>query len=529
MTIPPIGPAAVPPAPEPSRPAEAASETRIPILELDGFHGHLLDRVDPTSPSSKVGGAARISAEIRDRRDEVGDVLLLSGGDFFQGPPISTVFAGEPVIRVMNHDRFDAMTLGNHDFDQGVPVLADRVSEAHFPILAANLMDERTGRHVSEGDHPLARVKPYAVKELHGARVAVIGMMKPDTPQWTHPDNVRGLQFEPPSRTLQRLVPEIMHLEKPDVVVLHYPLLHHAPDLAREIQQAAREATGQAPFVLVVGGHNYPEYASPRQDSGTMILEGTDRGAHVNSLDLRFDPRARRVVGFQHERVAITQDTPSDPHVQDLVDRYKERLGGFLDRQVVLATSPLTRERHVDSPLGNVVTDVMRQLTGADIAFLASGTLKSDLPAGVLSVGDLMGALPFDNRIVLYEMTGTQVRQALEESASRRGGNKILQMSGLRMIYDPEAPIGQRVLQAQFDDGSPLVDGDTYRVAADDFLQVGGDNYGVFGQAQASPPGAKVRDLVIEELSRQEEVAASGGQRVTLGTRAPEAMRAALA
>lgn len=492
-----------------------AEEVRIPIMELDGFHGHLLPHVDPDTPGT-VGGAARISGEIRRKRDEDGEILLLSGGDFFQGPPISTAFDGQPVVQVMNVDRFDAMTLGNHDFDKGIQVLAERVRDAEFPILGANLLDLRTGAHVSQGRNALSGVREYALKTMKGAKLAVVGLLKQDTPHWTHPDNVKGYAFEDPAKTLDRLVPELMNRENPDILVIHYPLLQHAPELARRAQEAARTATGHAPFVLVVGGHNYEQYARPVRDGDTMILEGTDRGAHLNEIDLRYDPRTRRVVGHEHDRIAITDDTPADPTVKDLVDRYQVRLDEVFEKPVVKALTSLTRERHVDSPLGNLVTDIMRQRSGSDIAFLASGSLKAELPRGILKIKDFVGALPFDNRIVLYDMTGAQIKRVLEESASRKGGDKILQMSGLQMMYDPAAPVGQRVVAARFHDDRLIQDDRTYRVAADDFLQAGGDNYTVFAEAPSSAKGAKIRDLVVEELSRRGTVAARGQTRVML-------------
>lgn len=501
-------------APAPLLPEEH-QEVRVPILELDGFHGHLLPHVDPEVPGT-VGGAARISAEIRRKREEDGEILLLSGGDFFQGPPISTAFDGQPVVQVMNVDRFDAMTLGNHDFDKGIQVLASRLHDADFPILAANLLDARTGKHVSQGAHALGKVREYATKTIRGAKLAVVGLMKQDTARWTHPDNVKGLAFEDPAKTLERLVPDLMQRENPDVLVLHYPLLQHAPDLARRAQEAAREATGRAPFVLVVGGHNYEQYASPVREGDTMILEGTDRGAHVNAIDLRFDPRRRRVVGHEHERIAINDETPADPTVRDIVARYQRCLDEVYDRPVVKALTDLTRARHVDSPLGNLVTDVMRKVSGSDVAFLASGSIKSELPAGLLKIKDLAAALPFDNRLVVFELTGAQLKGLLEESASRKAGDKILQMSGLQMIYDPAAPVGQRVLQARLHDDRLIQDDALYRVAADDFLQAGGDNITAFRDVPCSAQGARVRDLVIEDLARRGKVASRGNRRVMM-------------
>ena len=470
-------------------------------MTLDGFHGHLLDHFDPQKPDVAVGGAALISSEISRKRAEVGEMLLLSGGDFFQGPPIATRFDGEPVIKYMNRDKFDAMTLGNHDFDKGQGILSQRIGQARFPVLAANLLDSQTGKHVSESAaHALGGVKEYFIKKIGPCTVAVIGLMKADSCKTTHPDNVDGLRFEEPSETLTRLMPQLCEKENPDVIVLQYQLLREGgTDLVAQAAELAEDASGRPIPVILMGGHSYHDFQEPRVGNNTLMLQSGDRGEELSELDLKLAPGTAQVVGFEHRRVPINSATlQPDPAVAAMIKSYADKLDAHLTEVVAQNEAPLTRDKSVDSPLGNLVTDIMRESTGSDVAVMPGGSLKDDIEAGPVDVNEVYSAFPFESHVVKVELSGSTIKQLMEESVGLVA-KKVLQVSGLQVTFDPEKPVGERILEIKTQDGKPLKADQMYQVAADDFLIAGGDNYTAVRNVP-SKRGERVQDLLVAQL-----------------------------
>ncbi|GMU54707.1 MAG: hypothetical protein AMXMBFR33_38530 [Candidatus Xenobia bacterium] len=489
---------------------------RVSIVTMDGLHGCLLDQYDPKTPGLVTGGAALLSSEIRRKRQEAGELLLLSGGDFFQGPPISTMFDGEPVIRLMNRDRFDAMTLGNHDFDKGQQVLSQRIQQAQFPVIAANLLDDATGRHISESaGHALAKVGEYFTKKIGLCTVAVIGLMKEESGKTTHPDNVNGLRFEDPVETLSRLVPKICEEERPDVLVLQYQLLREGgTDLAAQAAELAEEASGKPIPVVLMGGHGYTDFQEPRVGENTLVVQSGDRGEELSELDLRLAPGTAQVVGFEHRRVPINSaELEPDPEVMQLLEGYKARLGERMGEVVAHNEAPLTRDKVKDSPLGNLVTDLLRDATGSDVAVIPGGSLKDDINPGPVDVGEVYSAFPFDSHVVKVDMTGRDLKRLMEESLSLKAG-KVLQVSGLEISFDPEKPPGERIVEINTPDGKPLGDDQVYHVTADDFLLAGGDNYTAM-KAREAEHGHRVRDVLVDQMRQRGTIALHlGGDRI---------------
>ncbi len=480
---------------------EGVDVAHVNILEQSGFHGYLEPHHEPGEfGDGPVGGAAWHSTEIRAQRKELGELLLLSGGDIFTGPELAMRFDGKPVIDVMNHDHYDSWTLGNHDLDKGQKALAELIRRAEFPVLAANL-ELADGTPVWETDHILHDVKPFIVKEIGGAKVGVIGLMKPDTAQLSRPDNVAGLKFSDAKETLQKVVPVLIEQEHPDVVVLHYQYLHEASQLCPLIRSLSLETAGYAPYVVAVGGHGYHEGEIQKQGDGWMAVESTDRGVSLNLLQLQLDKVSHKLVGYEHDYLPVLPDeTLPDPEIIDILDKYREQLADEReDYTLGVARGDFPRRKDTDGPAGSLVTDAMRVKTGADIAFLAGGTIKSSLYRGPIAMSTLEEVLPFDDKIVTVTLKGRDILKALEESVDPAyGSGKVLQMSGLKVYYDPDLPAGHRVMKVLLEGDKPLELDKDYRVSIDDFLYAGGDGYTIFKVGSKAEVGGLVRELVAQ-------------------------------
>jgi 2',3'-cyclic-nucleotide 2'-phosphodiesterase (5'-nucleotidase family) len=508
------------PAPGPDRKASSAV---IPILEIGGFHGYLEPYRSPDiAPSGLVGGAPALTALMRSEQEKNGKGLVISGGDFFQGPPLATVFKGRPVIEFMNEAGYDCMTLGNHDFDQGVDVLAQRLEEARFPALAANLLDAASGRPIWESSHPLHMVRPYHVKMVDGARVAVVGLMKPETPRLTSSENVASLRWKPIDETLRELLPGLVERERPDVVVLHCQHIQLSEQIlaqARAALNGLRPPTPPGrglPILMFVGGHGDPNHRDAKVSATDVIVQGTDRGAELNRTVLTVDLASHRLLSVDHADVPVLAGPQrSDPAVARIVARYKAQLGAQFAAPLGSAATPLDRSRHADSALGNRVTEAMRERMTAEVAFLAGGSLKSDIQPGRVTAGDVYEAIPFHNRCVVVEMSGRELQAALEKSAARPSGDKVLQMSGAEMVYDSRRPVGARIVSCSVG-GRPIDPKRAYRVAIDDFLASGGDFFTEFKSARPLEQAERplVRDLLADVFRGHEAVSGRADGRI---------------
>lgn len=488
----------------------------VPVLELSGFHGYMEPFVSPEdSRNGRVGGAERLATVIDRETHRSPDALLLSGGDFFQGPAISTAFDGKPVVEFMNYEGFDAMTLGNHDFDHGVNALADRLKDARFAVLGANLCDGRTGQPVWETDNPLHMVRPYQIFTAGDRRVAVVGLMKPETAVLTGWTNTKGCSWKSIPDTLRALLPQLVSKEHPDVVILHCQQIHESRAILRQAREIVAEAAGdQAPLLVFMGGHGHKDFTAPVTTPDGLIVQSSDRGAALNVTRLSMAAHAPRLLGVEHAYVPVEEGAVQpDPGVTAILRKYRAQLDRGLNHVAGESRTDLTRSKRQDGALGNLVTEALREAGGAQVAFVTGGSLKSDVMAGPVTLSQLQEAMPFENALTVIRMRGDQLLAVLQKSASRPTGDKVLQMAGARMVYDGTRPPGQRLLSAEVN-GQKIDPNASYRVAIDNFLASGGDFFDEFTTCPHLSEGGRVRDIVADYLRRHSPVAAAADGRI---------------
>ena len=450
-----------------ARPAPAARTVDVQILGLNETHGQLLPFTSRDEPAA--GGAAALAAYLEQEEAENPRTLLLDSGDFMQGPAISSYFEGEPTVEVYNAIGVDAAAVGNHEFDWGRDALAERVDQADFPFLAVNIVDDATGR-APRG------VQPYTIENLRGVKVGVIGVANPDTKNVTLPEATEGLRFLDLPQTataVNRAVEQLRQRKVETIVVTAHQGLESAATggLAELVSQLSPEID------LVLGGHIPVEFNTVINGIPVVQSLGNTRG--YADVTLTVDRKTKDVVGVDTEVDATWVDAIApDPQVQAIVDRYQATLDQALGGTIGQATTAIVRgaSRAVESEMGNCVTDAMRTyLDGVDIAVTNAGGLRADIDAGPITLQEVYAVLPFNNTLVTMDLTGEQVRQVLEEGANSQYGT--VQVSGLRWSYDAEAPFGDRVTSVTLPDGTPLDDSATYRVATNNFMATGGDQF----------------------------------------------------
>lgn len=456
--------------------AAAAGLATIDIIYTNDIHGAISPKGD--DKEGLTGGVAYMGTLIRKLQSESKDnFLLLDGGDWGQGSYESKLTHGNTLIDVMNNLEYDAAEVGNHEFDWGRSALSDMIKNAEFPIVGANILEKG---QLMDG------VKPYTLEEVNGLKVGVIGLISQETPGATDPKNIGGLNFESTSKTVKTYIPELKE-KGADLIVV----LSHQGDKADE--NLARAVSG---IDVIVGGHSHTEIPEPRLVNNTIIVQSGTGGAFVGDLTIDVDRETKKVSTYRNRLLPVnSKELTPDPAIEKIiapvVQEAQEVMGKTLGRSDVDLTHD--RKKVFETVLGNVITDGMREAAGSDIAMTNSGAIRDQLMKGDLDFGDLYRVLPFDKNIVTIGLTGTEIKEILENSADRKKGN--LQVSGLTMDIEPRNSKGSKVSDVMVQ-GEPLEEKKLYRVTIDDFLAGGANGYSTFLNGREPIYGG----LVVETL-----------------------------
>lgn len=466
---------------------------KLTIMHVNDTHGHIVPYVEKgINGDVPVSGAAYLAKMVeRGRAANPDGALLLSAGDMFQGTPISNLFRGRSVIDVMNYLRFDAMTLGNHEFDWGREVLRGIISSAAFPVLSANIFEQ--------GGRPFDGARPYVIVGRKNVSVAVIGLTTPETALTSRPGNLAGLDVAPPAEVLPGVIEEVRARGAVLVIVLSHLGLDADIELAREVRG----------IDVIVGGHSHTAVTDPVNVSGTVIVQAGSYGVYLGVLDILFDPAEKKILEYtaknELELVSAGPDAPFDAQAAAIVEKYESQVKSEFSKTIGSASRDLTRRPDAESNLGDLITDAMRASSGAQIAFYNGGGLRADILKGPVTLEMVYTVLPFDNTLVSMDLTGEQIAQVLEHSGR---SEKIMQVSGLRVVYDRSKPAGSQVVSVEAA-GKPLASEESYRIVCNDFLAAGGDGYTAFTQGRNVAFGPLVRDVAAEYISRHSPADAS--------------------
>lgn len=482
------------------------------ILHVNDFHG-FAEPYKPFGSNELLGGVGYLAAKANELRKEK-PTLLLAAGDMIQGNNWANLSQGESVIELMNAMRFDAMVVGNHEFDFGQEVLKRRIAEAKFPVLGANV----------EGVESL---KPYIIKELRGIRIALIGVVTEETPVSTHPRNVASLRFLSPAEASGKYIQELK--TKADIMIL----LTHIGHAADRIMAEKVQGIG-----VIVGGHSHTKVAKPVRIGETLIVQAWEHGKALGVLDLKI--KDGKIVGYDGHLEEIKPGTGGgDPLVQSTVEKYRQKVDAVLNTPVGEAEVDLDGEnvRRKETNLGNLIADIMRNASKADATIINGGGIRTSIKKGEVRVKDVYSVLPFDNYIVAIKLTGQQILGALEHGVSgiEEGEGRFPQVSGLSFRYSPSGKKGNRIKEVLIA-GQPIDVSKEYSVATNDFLAAGGDGYKAFGEAVKSSrdfaviggmiKGEKVfysdsgrwlRDAVVEYIREKQTIAPRVEGRITEG------------
>lgn len=450
--------------------AAALAPDRIQLLHTDDIHGRLDHEVVKSGTSSfEQGGMAALAAQVSALRARAPErTLLLDGGDAWQGTFISNTNKGEAVTRAMSLMRYDAMAVGNHEFDWGQDVVAQRAKEASFPFLGANVIETATGK-------PPSHLKPYVVKDLGIAKVGVIGLSNPGSNTIVKASGIVGLRFGPAAPAIRPYVAELQQQVDIIVVVAHIG--------SADAAQLARDVPG---IDVIIAGHDHIPLQTARVEGKTTIVNSGAYTQFLGRLEIIVDPATRKMKDAirANELVAIASSAKvrPDPEIAAIVAAHRGEAEKYTSRVVGTIVSDLANPRD-ECGLGNMIADAMleygqKQGWKTDVAFYNAAGVRAPLAAGPVTFGELYLVLPFANTIVNVDLTGEQLKEVLEDASGRAGR---VQIGGGSWVYRFANPAGQRVLEATIA-GQPLDPKRLYHVATIDYLLLGGDGHTWLGK-----------------------------------------------
>jgi 5'-nucleotidase/UDP-sugar diphosphatase len=462
--------------------------THLTILYMNDLHGHLERFKEGSESAEKVGGIDRMANLVKKTREEVtaegGHLILLCAGDILQGTPMSLIFKGEPDVTVMNYMKFDAMAIGNHEFDYGQENLKRLMGLASFPFLSANIVSPSTQKLFATD---------YIVNSYDGLNVAMFGLTTDETPVATHPDNVADLEFLPPIETAKDLVPALK--KKAQVVIA---LTHIGFEMDEQLAEEVPDID------VIIGGHSHTRVDSTVHVGQTLVCQAYEYGICLGRADITV--KGGHVVQSRSTLLSVDNTVDEDTLVSELVSSYADKLDKELARTVGTAAVRLDGERTAvrdrETNLGDLVTDAMRQLTGADIAFTNGGSIRASIDAGEITMREILTALPFEDKLVNLTLTGDQVASIVDQTAGLKSGSGgFLQVSGISFKIRNRKASDIEVA------GQPLDEKRNYRVATSEFLAAGGDGYKAFKQGtDYYNTGLKISDVVVDHIRTRSEV-----------------------
>ena len=399
-------------------------ERSIVILYTNDEHGWI-EESDYSDGSAALMGLWRDS----DGYAENENFLVLSGGDNWTGPAISTWFKGESTVDVMNAMNYSASAIGNHEFDFKIDGLKERIAQANFPYLSANI------REKSSGDIP-EYVVPYIVEEIDDIRIGIIGLTTITTSWSTFPDHVKDLDFLPYASALESIVPQVNEEGIDLIIVLGHICRQELLDLIPIAQNLGID--------LMTGGHCNELFSETIE--GIVIIEG---GAHMASyakVEIVIDIDTDEIIEITHQ-VKLNQNGMEDSEVAQVVSYWKSEMDIVLSENIGYTDSEIHR---YSVAMHNMVTDSwLQSFPTADISMTNAGGIRQSLAPGDISMATIVGLLPFENSILELELTGIQVVDCVSD----------LVVGGMTVING-----------YYHSDGTPLVADSVYRVLTTDYL-----------------------------------------------------------
>src|ERR1700719_3626058 len=528
--------------------AEGAAPVSLRILAINDFHGNLrpptggIRITDPDDKAKKVavaaGGSETMATLVKKLRQDHTNTIFVAAGDLIGASPfLSAMFHDEPTIESMSMMGLEIASVGNHEFDEGKDELlrmqnggchpTDGCQGPHpflgakFHYLAASTIDKSTGKTI---------FPPYEIREFEGIPVAFIGLTLKGTPNIVSPVGVAGLEFKDEAETVNALVPELKARGVEAIVVLihegGFPTgdYNECPGISGPIVDIVKKFDRAVD--VVISGHTHQAYVC--DIDGRLVTSGDKYGTIVTAIDLKLDRATRDIVSAKADNLIVrTSVYAKDPEQTALLEAYDKVAAPIANRPAGSVTETLSRTPNEagESALGDIIADAQLAATsaaasgGAVIAFTNPGGVRTDITKkgdGAVSYADVFASQPFRNQLVTLDLTGAQIKAALEQQWTDEKRPRILQVSkGITYTWDNAKPNGDRVVAASMAlNGQPIDPAASYRVTVNSFLSVGGDGFTVLKDGTAPQFGGYDVDALYTYFRANSPIGATAADRI---------------
>ncbi|EJP6911216.1 bifunctional UDP-sugar hydrolase/5'-nucleotidase [Salmonella enterica] len=486
---------------QPAQAYEKDKTYKITILHTNDHHGHFW-----RSEYGEYGLAAQktlVDSIRKEVAQEGGSVLLLSGGDINTGVPESDLQDAEPDFRGMNLIGYDAMAVGNHEFDNPLTVLRQQEKWAKFPFLSANIYQKSTGERL---------FKPWAIFTLQDIKIAVIGLTTDDTAKIGNPEYFTDIEFRKPAEEAKVVIQELNMNEKPDVIIAtthmgHYDNGDHGSNAPGNVEMARSLPAGS--LAMIVGGHSQDPVCmasenkkqvnyvpgtpcAPDKQNGIWIVQAHEWGKYVGRADFEFRNGEMKMVNYQlipvnlkkkvtwdngkSERVLYTPEIAENPQMLSLLTPFQNKGKAQLEVKIGSVNGLLegdrSKVRFVQTNMGRVILAAQIARTGADFGVMSGGGIRDSIEAGDITYKSVLKVQPFGNIVVYADMSGKEVVDYL---------TAVAQMKPDSGAYPQFANVSFVAKEGKLTDlkikGEPVDPAKTYRMATLSFNATGGDGY----------------------------------------------------
>jgi len=487
----------------------------LTIMHTNDTHSH------HEAQSDGNGGAARQATVVQQIRDEVENSILLDGGDRFTGTLFHIQYRGQDQVAIMNAIGYDAMTLGNHEFDDGDDVLAAFVNGVNFPVVTANV-------DFSESPILAGLIEPYTTLDIAEEQVGIIGLVTPESEILSSPGDELVFDYDLIAVT-QAAVDELTAAGVNKIILLTH--IGYEADLL-----VAQGVTG---VDVVVGGHTntflsnefagaegeYPTVLESASGEPVLVVQASTRTVYLGRLDVEFDADGL-LSDWDGDAILLSRYITPDPEVSDIIAGLAEPIEELRNTPVGESGVFLVGDRSVcrvsECNMGNMIADAIRENTGVDIALQNAGGIRADIEDGEVTLGQVLTVLPFGNLISTLELTGADIVTVLENSVSQVEdvAGRFLQVSGLRFSWDPSQEPGSRIVSVEVwvDGEYTAIDPEAiYSVAVNDFVRNGGDGFVTLAENAINPYdfGSPLDLVVADYIEANSPVAPEVEGRIT--------------
>lgn len=466
-----------------------AQEFTLTVLHTNDMHA----RFEPLKVGSQMlGGYSRLATLIERYRKSDPNAIVLNAGDTFQGTLYFNVYEGLADAAFMNYVRFDAMAAGNHEFDRGPEVFARFLDRVSFPVLAANL-------DVSNEPSLQAKLKPSTILEVGGERVGVVGAITPDLHSISSPGP--NVKLKSLVSSVQAEIDLLLSKGINKVIVLTHVGYSDEQQLARELKGAD----------MIVGGHShsllgsfegidlprplgpYPTVVTNLIGERVLVVQAWEWGKVLGRIQVVFDGSGKVARWSEGDPIPVTESVAEDPFLASFIAALKKPIEAMQSEVVgelsASAGFPHSTARTGENSMGNLLSDAYLRAvrnSGAKAGFANGGGVRAPLEKGPVTYGQAITVAPFNNTLVLLDLTGAEIRAMLEHGVAKHpegSGALIHPSAGTRYSVDVRQPVGQRVTEVWID-GAKLDPQATYRIVVNSFMASGGDAHEVLKLAK---------------------------------------------